>query len=163
MRLESTCKPRKKHNVWDWNLPANCVKGWDVLPHFCFAVIVPVINIEFTGIYLLASQRTIWSAHVYDVRYQWKLQFMGNGNLKPIFFLDVGCQNWHMWIAWVTFDPIDRLNPWGFALSSFCIDFNLEKVIGRRTFYIFNLIHLYFYNLCIIMNKRNINTNYYYF
>ena len=34
MRLESTCKPRKKHYVWDWNLPANCVKAWDFLPHF---------------------------------------------------------------------------------------------------------------------------------
>ena len=49
MRLESTCKPRKKHYVWDWNLPANRVKAWDFCLTFCFAVIVPVINIEFTG------------------------------------------------------------------------------------------------------------------
>ena len=26
--------PRKKHYVWDWNLPANRVKAWDFLPHF---------------------------------------------------------------------------------------------------------------------------------
>ena len=31
---ESTCKPRKKHYAWDWNLPANRVKAWDFLPHF---------------------------------------------------------------------------------------------------------------------------------
>ena len=28
--------PRKKHYVWDWNLPANRVKAWDFLPHFLF-------------------------------------------------------------------------------------------------------------------------------
>ena len=26
--------PRKKHYVWDWNLPANRVEAWDFLPHF---------------------------------------------------------------------------------------------------------------------------------
>ena len=36
MRLKSICKPRKKHYVWDWNLPANRVKAWDFLPHFLF-------------------------------------------------------------------------------------------------------------------------------
>ena len=26
--------PRKKHYMWDWNLPGNRVKAWDFLPHF---------------------------------------------------------------------------------------------------------------------------------
>ena len=42
--------------MWDWNLPSNRVKAWDFLPHFCFAVIVPVIHIEFTVTGLLPEQ-----------------------------------------------------------------------------------------------------------